>query len=705
MRGHTRVRGARAGTAPRRAGHQWGHNRMAWKHIARLLPVLPLALLLAGCPDSEEDTEADGDTEGEDPSDAVTMVSEATQLETGSTDRVTVSATLRDDDNLVITGEAVEFRGDGDIFLIPSEADEDEGGGTDLDGNVVTDASGTATIDVYAGANDLNNRTAEVIADSSVGASTIDLVINGTALEISGPGSVPIDQSVTYEVRLRDGTGENITGETVTLDASNGLTIEDDGASDNSIEKTTDGNGRVEVTVSGVASDEDTGTISASTPDLASAGATHTVSIPPERISFASPDADALLGVDEDHEVTVLWEEGDSVKTNEDVRFSVSRGEIATADEQTTNGDGEASVEIRSDDGGPVRVEVTGTGTELETSRRFNYVGTEPDSIELEPNPTTIIPGGETTLRAKVVDDAGNPVANSDVSLEIAEDASEGAGLNRNTITTDTRGLATVGMTAGPTDTGGQNDVKVVAEVDDTTPVVEAHTLVTVTGDAFSISLGTGNEIEQPTTTTYRQPWTVFVTDSSGSAVPNQEVRINVKPIAYRKGSWFATEDAWITFGGITVEDAGGNQRVIGPGDNARLQEGEVIVGIASPIRCISSDLEPDDSLLDGVSFIDATTPVGVDRPTDVAADTTDAIVTDSNGRGDFNLNYQESEAPWVSVRIEATIQGDGFAQTERSNARDLAVLADDVNDTDTAPPGGDTDGAYGVEQDCSTND
>ncbi len=661
-----------------------------------LFLAVPLALLLAGCPESSDDDTAAGDTVDPEPLGPITLVAESTELDTGSTDTTTITTTVRDENNVVVVDEPVDFRvaaGDDAILSGPIE-------------DRTTDESGRAEIRVAPGPNP-QNRTARIIADTSQGANAIDLNISGTSIEIDGPGSLAVGQDVEYEVRLTDGAGNPVGNEPVDVDITQGVNVREP------FGDRTDGDGVVRGRLEAIASSAISAFITANATDL-DVSTTRNVRLPAESLSFTSPSADSLHSVASNRTVEVTWEEQGQPVSGREVEFTVNLGEVDPRT-VTTGGDGTASTTIRSDIAGPVRVEATGTaasGEALQTERTFQYVGTVARQIELIASPTVIAPNEETTLRARVTDSGDNPVAGEIVEFRKIRDDTNQTQLSSNTAETGPDGVASVRLEAGAGDSGPEG-VQIEAAAESDADVVATEPL-TISGDAFSISLGTGNELETPDITSYNEPWKVFVTDSTGSAVPNQQVEITVTPIAYRKGRWFPTDDGWAIGGSgattLLLEETEEVYAEIPEGDSIfdfvenddDIDFGDIIIQPPQPSVCISSAISRGDSIFPAVPenlLEGAVEHPDAQRPTDPAVQP-GTVTTDEDGEADFDLSYPRSEAPWVIVRLEAAVQFDGFTQRKRSRAFVLRILADDVDDTDVTPPGG-IEGAYGVGPDC----
>jgi len=537
----------------------------------------------------------------------------------------------------VVEGESVTFSADSGSLQVTQG---------------VTDAAGTATADLRAGSNQIE-RTITVTARARGDSATIELPVEGNNLSLSGPDSVQSTGEGNFVARLTDSADAPI--DEVELSAST-----DSGADVSPANANTDGEGRVTFTVQG--------TSGPTTDTLTVTGfnerASREYSLEGETLEVTSPTEGAELAVDTNHTITALREKDGNPVQNETVDFNVTRGKFPSGNSATTDTNGEAEVDIRSSDAGPVTVEAQ--SGDLSASREFRFVGVDPDAIVVTSEASEIPVEGETTISAEVADANGNAVADATVDFSLLQDPSNG-GLSRASATTEADGTARTTFEAGPEESG-KDGVEIEAQVRGSSPTIDDTTKLTVSGSAFSVTLGTGNELSQEDTTTYEMPWSVIVKNSSGQPAEGQEVALSVEGIDFIKGNWVETmDDTWAS----------------------------------SPvIECPSEDLDNDNSLddgedRDGDGLLEPNLP-GLSEGT---------LTTDAEGRASFRLIYPESEAAWARVRLQASVKNStGTAFTDDVTFV-LPAIADDVNSTDQAPPGGDTESRYGDVADCTDPD
>jgi hypothetical protein len=337
------------------------------------------------------------------------------------------------------------------------------------------------------------------------------------------------------------------------------------------------------------------------------------------------------------------------------VNFSTSRGTYNgtanTTASATTDGSGQATVTVQaSNAGGGVLTATAGTGTAT-ASRVVEFISTVAAAIDVQPGTFTLAPTESTSITAVVRDSAGNLVKNKSVSFGL--DDVTGGTLSAGSATTDSQGRAQVVYTASST-TSATNGVVITATVQGAGGPISDTVALSVSRREVFISLGTGNEIFEPNTATYRKEYIVIVTDSNGNAVPNVTVNMSLLTLQYMKGyrvSGVANCGAarWCTFIAATCDDEDVNR-------NGVLDQGE--------------DFNGNGRLTVGN-----------------VASTTRQVVTRADGSAIVDILYPQEWAYYANVRLEArtTVQGTEFARAVNFVLEGLANDFDDVND---APPG-----------------
>ncbi len=279
------------------------------------------------------------------------------------------------------------------------------------------------------------------------------------------------------------------------------------------------------------------------------------------------------------------------------------------------------------------------------------------------------------------------------------EDESNGA-IDRSSATTNSEGQASVVYTASSTTSSG-NGVRITAEVDDGASTISDNVDITVGGEALRLSISTGNELTVASETIYEQPWAVLVTDASGNPVANTDVELSIVPLAYFKGHWVFDGDSW------------GKQYAGSPPPAPEALTLPDDLDTPGLHRCISEDrvkvpgLDIETTRFNGRNDVNESTGDEEDldddgnlEPSYDATVAPGTVTTDDSGFADFVVAYPKGNATWTEVRLEAAVDVAGSERTE-TRTFPLRVLADDVSDGDTAPPGETLAGPYGVAGAC----
>lgn len=585
------------------------------------------------------------------------VVTGANTLPTGADTRLQLEVLVLDDANRVKEGvEVIPSSDDDDLFF------EAAGGGGWL-----TNESGRLPIYVTTPSNPENRSASVTMRADGETSPPFPVQVTGTAWSpLDASSSATINEFTPLELALRDSTGSALrqhavsaegSGDAVTVDPTEGAT---DASGRFSVDYLASDFGDFQVLVSG-----------------AGAQYQHNFTVDQFAIRFTDPEEGGeLWSLGTDIDVTVQLMEGDSPMAGEAIRFNASRGTLDGSGPQvtvSTDGDGEATVTLRSEDVGPTRITAKADRDDIgvETSTTAQFVTDAAEFIDLQAVPAIVRPrdtedegdaGDESVSRivAKVTDDAGQPVQGVEVGFSL-NDAS-GGNLRSNTATTDLFGRAVVEYVAGRSGSSDQGITVTGFLTED--PDLENQVQLTASAQALYITLGTGNEILDINETTYAKPYTAVITDASGQPVANTEVSLSAWSTAYRRGFLVWSDDAqrWVIHGS-RVQCASEDQT---RGGNINLE----------------NDVSETGTLLPG--NVAALAPAG-----GTEAGTTFSITTDENGFADFELRYPKDHAQWVRVELRATV-GDEVAGTEGERLRGfwLPVADDDVNELDTLPPG-----------------
>lgn len=607
----------------------------------RWLALLALAgLALAGCGDDNSITDPDGADGGPGDGDEVaslTLISSGVNLGSSGTTPVTLSAIARDSNNNVVEGATVIFSTDSGALAVI---------------NSVTDASGVAQAELNT-AGDPTNRTITVDASSGGRNASIQVNVVGTLLSLSGPQTVVQGDSPRYTARLQDSGSQGIPGQLLDVQSALGNTI----TSSNLV---TDAEGEVLFSL-----DAEIG--GAETVSVAGLGLISEldVNISGDSFRFLSPAQDGMeITIDTDETLTVEWLVN-GVAQSGTVEFFTTRGTLS-AQSAELNANGRASVDVRSTTAGPAVV----TAAVIDgpsTQRTLEFVATNPTQISAQAGRFSLAPGEQSTVTATVRDANDNPVKNALVSFSL-EDVTGGS-ISVAAVRTGSAGRAETVYTAGQT-TSATDGVRITASVNNGT--ISDEVRLTVARREVFISIGTGNDIEEPNTADYLKEFSVRVTDSQGVGVESAQVQVSAVSKAYWKGYYVIddTTNQWAVVRTSRDPDTG------------------------NLAACRDEDLNRN-GILD----------VGEDRngsgrieAGNVASVAPGTVSTDAAGLAIFDLTYAQGFANWVVVTIEARTS---VAGTEFLETQDFLLPASVQDLTPPGTPPGGTESRYGSSDTC----
>lgn len=518
-----------------------------------------------------------------------------------------------------------------------------------------TDGTGTATARLTV-LGDPRSRDISVFANAGgVASAPLKIRVGGTTLNASGPSAISLAGAAVsnYTVSLKDSSGAPLAGWDVTAASATGNTL---------TAKTlkTDSGGQAVFGVRGAVPGSDTLTFSAlgESRALPISVSGRGLSIAPST-GFATVGSTPVVALGTTATLQVSYQSSDGIPGGTIVEASTTRGTLTPSSVSIATGT--ANFSVSSNFAGPATVTARVGGVSSEYS--FNFVSVTPSQIDLQAGPSTIGPnlGGSTeqraTLTAVVRDVRGNPVANRIVSFSAIDDPSGGS-IQPGIATTDLAGRATVSFIGGPTTTA-VNAVKLVATVDG---IPSQTAFMSVARSQLFVRFGTDNTIEKVEPALYRKTYVVVVTDSTGNAVNEASVVVNLRPLQYRTGSWVQVSGGPPEWGQDitdTFPSEDRNRDGICNGPN-------VVNGVFVP----GEDTNGDGQLTPGNVASTATT-----------------VNTTGNGTAAVVIQYPRSFAQWVQVLLDVRVQvagSEGAAVAEFW----LPISADDLSDKAVAPPG-----------------
>jgi len=603
------------------------------------------ATLSTGEADSTTFSSTGSTTVSEEPA-SLELYANSIQLASSGSDEVELIALVKNEQSVLMEGVEVSFSaasGDGvELQLTQPE----------------TAADGTARA-ILTSQNDASNRTVTITAGAGSLTQTVEITIAGTEVTINGASSVILNDSVDYTIRVQDSDGTSILNQDVVLSAVNGTL--------SSTTVNTGANGQATVSYTASTSGEDTITAAA-----LNAETSFTVQVQQDEFNFVNlPTEEVPLG--QTQTITVQWRQDNTPVVGQNVTFSASRGVIAGNATVVTDAEGQASIDISANNAGISSITASasdGSGNVLVSAlTQIEFIATTPHTLIADASADIIGPDGQTsTISAVVRDVDGNLVKNSVVNFSVS-DVSTGF-VSPSQATTDSKGIATTVFTSGSVST--QDAVVVTAFVADD-PAIDDEVVLTVGARAFDISLGTGNELEEATSTSYLKRFGVFVSDSAGQPVSGVNLTASVAPVKYVNGGEYRT--------GFWVFDDDASQWVAIVNQN-----------------CETEDVN-DNGILDTTPRDEDTNEDGMLTPGLIGtiAFANGAAVTDENDYAELEYRYPRSYAIWYDAVISVFGQSTGSEASAKMRYT-LSISADDVTDEGASPPAN----PFGVTDQCT---
>jgi Bacterial Ig-like domain (group 1) len=587
-------------------------------NMRRFSLVALLALTLAACGgdslSGQSSASSTGGTTTTGPTVAgINLITSSPQIASDGTGPATVTALVRDKNNVSVTGATVAFTASSGLLAVTK---------------ATTDASGTATATLSSGA-DPSNRTITVTATSGTATASVPVSVIGTSLSLSGAQQLVEPGSATYTVTLKNAGGVGIVDQTITLTSANKNTL-------SAATVMTDANGQATFTLTAANGGADTLTATA-----LGISATEAVSVSAQNFAFTAPTSNADVNIGGAQTVTVKWTNGGTAVAGQPVSFSSTRGTLSAAT-ATTDGTGTASVSISSTTSGPAVI--TASGTDVSTEITIDFIATTPSNIAVQASPSTIGISAQSTVTAVVRDASNNLVEGKMVAFSLTDIT--GGTLSVASALTNSQGVAQTIYTASTT-TSAQTGVTVTATVQGTT--VKDSTTITVAGITTFLSLGTGNSIAAPNATQYSMPFSIQAIDGAGNAVDGVTVNLRVTAISYRKGTMvFGT--AWTPPSNAPVcmsEDLN-NNGILDPGED-----------------------------FNGDGILEPGTVASATPGTVTTATAAQASATLPEGSASFSIVYPKDHSQWVMVKLTATATVSGTESSTSTTFELPALAAD----------------------------
>ncbi|WP_374489819.1 Ig-like domain-containing protein [Zoogloea sp.] len=595
--------------------------KAGWKALAGLLAGTSLVLVGCGggggggsstCTTFPQCSSSGGDSASTTATQISLMVSSAT-LQTDGSSTVTVTATLKNNSNAIVSGQAVSFSATS---------------GTLSAASATTGSSGTATVTFNSNDNKVN-RTVTITATSGTLTKTVQVAIQGTSLGFGGDISGVVGATTTMSVNVLDGASKAVANQVVTLTSARG----------NPVPSTATTNSAGVATFSFTPGVSGTDTITAS---ALGASLSQSLVVSAMNFTITSPASNVTyVPVSACQPVTAYLASG----TTSNVKFATSRGSIYASSAACIAGGGSSSVDVTPSNSGSTSTaiayvssatvgdtQVTATATDSNgvtgsAKRTLTFVSTTPSQIQVQSSSSVLAVNGSSSVTALVRDASGNPVYNQTVVFS----APNGGGTpSPSTATTNTSGVATTTFIADST-TSGFSAVAVRAELQSNSSIYATSSL-TVAGQATNTLLGTdGLIVILSNPIKYRQVWTAVVSDTAGNPMANQQVSAAIRGVEFQKGVYEVRSSKWQKkdpYSTCPAEDAN---------NNGVVDSGEVGDADGDGV------LEPNGAAT--VHIPDASTSVAT---------------TDAAGNATFYVDYLPSYAGWVKVelKVSAVVSG-----------------------------------------------
>ena len=581
-------------------------------------------------------------TVSEDPA-SLQLYASAVQLASSGSDDIELIALIKNEQSVLMEGVEVNF-----------SASNEAGVELQLTQSTTT-ADGTARA-LVSTQNDASNRTVTLTAQTGALVETVDILITGTEVTINGANSVILNDTAEYTLRVQDSDGVAIVNQTILLEAANGS------LSETSVN--TGADGQATITYTATTSGEDTITASS-----LNASVEFELEVQQDEFSFVVlPDEEISLNAAAT--ISVQWLQDGTPAVGNNVTFSASRGEIIGAALVTTDAEGIASISIESDNAGFASITATGSETGNESTvnavAQVEFIAVEPFTLIADATPDLIGPDGQTsTITAVVRDPSGNLVKNTVVNFNV-DDVSTGS-ISPSQSTTDSSGIASTVFTSGAPSSEDAVIIRASVASDET---ITDEVYMTVGDRAFDISIGTGNEIEEPDSTTYLKRFAVFVSDSAGQPVSGVELTASGTPVKYSEnGTYFKGFSEW--------------------------DEDESIHVLYVTATCLNEDIDGDGILDTG----EDNNSDGFLTPGIVGTLTfADTSVTDENGQAELEYRYPASYGGWYNIVITIFGQSTG-SEASQNHYYSLGISSDDLTNEGAGLPAN----PFGSEANCST--
>ncbi|WP_201556373.1 Ig-like domain-containing protein [Psychrobacter sp. 72-O-c] len=318
--------------------------------------------------------------------------------------------------------------------------------------------------------------------------------------------------------------------------------------------------------------------------------------------------------------------------------------------------------------------EMTNGTLRYQTTVDTRFRATTPAKMLFQAIRSVITPGSSTELVATVKDENDVPVEGQTVVFSRAADSSAGR-LSAATAITDRRGEARVVYQANASSPIG--GVSINARLLNDNAGIGTQTIdITVSEEAVYTTLAFGNKIASDDIY-YTVRGSISVMDGSGRAVANKEVSIQSYAIQYAQGR-VCLLDSTVTYQGADTTDSDGNVSTPEPKTFSEQvpvsQKSDWIISEDDPEYNYTLDNDDD---VNNNNRLDTINPVTI-LVNGQLADDDYTLLTDSEGRADFEIRYPIRYSNWVKVRFDTSTFLNGSENIQSINYS-LPYLAGDL--------------------------
>ena len=563
-------------------------------------------------------------------------------IKTGSSVPASITASVLNASNVVVTGATVVFVADGGVLSA---------------GTGVTDESGIASVKLSGGSIDRSNRTITVTASAGGRSAQLQIQVSGSKVTLQTiVTSITTDGLITSTMTATafDGDNQPIYGVPLTFYAA---TLDTGMATVTPAATTTDLNGIITAKITGTVSGRVGVTVSG---QGATASQIYTVAGASQAFSITSPAKNPVPSLSTGTNMAIIVQAPAPITSVTLVTTLGTWTNSSSTIVVTPVVAGTVSATLNSAVAGIASVQAYDTnspGTSDTLKIGISAPADAASTISLQSNISVVSPTvGSTsnvaTLTATVRSAQNQPVGGAVVAFTMSNQTSSGENLLPVVAVTDTVGRASTTFTSGSLPSG-QSGVRLTATVVKAGPVISNFVDIVVGGTPGSVVVGYSTTVAATSNNAgYILPMSVLVADSNGNAISNTVVSLSAWPSNFSTGYWFYLPTPYkrcipIITGTFPNEDANENL-ILDAGEDSNYTSSDS--WNASLWTYTVSPPVVRNYFFDGIA-----TP-----PNSAAGNLPSTVTTDVNGVANFELNYLKSSSGFITTRVRASVQAQG---------------------------------------------